>query len=30
VLSHPLVAEWVAAAEAEAREIGWDACAAWP
>lgn len=30
VLSHPHVAEWVAAAEAEAREIGWDACAAWP
>jgi glutathione S-transferase len=30
VLSHPFVAEWVADAEAEAREIGWDACAAWP
>jgi glutathione S-transferase len=30
VLAHPLVAEWIAAAEAEAREIGWDACAAWP
>lgn len=30
VLAHPLVAEWVAAAEAEAREIGWEACAAWP
>jgi glutathione S-transferase len=30
VLSHPYVAEWVAGAEAEAREIGWDACAAWP
>jgi glutathione S-transferase len=30
VLAHPHVAEWIAAAEAEAREIGWDACAAWP
>lgn len=30
VLAHPLVAEWVAAAETEAREIGWEACAAWP
>lgn len=30
VLSHPYVAEWVAGAEAEARDIGWDACAAWP
>ena len=30
VLAHPLVAEWVAAAEAEARDIGWEACAAWP
>ncbi len=30
VLSHPVVAEWVVAAETEAREIGWDACAAWP
>jgi glutathione S-transferase len=30
VLAHPLVAEWVAAAEEQAREIGWDACAAWP
>jgi glutathione S-transferase len=30
VLSHPHVAEWVAAAEAEARDIGWEACAAWP
>jgi glutathione S-transferase len=30
VLAHPLVAEWVAGAEAEAREIGWEACAAWP
>lgn len=30
VLAHPLVDEWVAAAEADAREIGWEACAAWP
>jgi glutathione S-transferase len=30
VLAHPLVAEWVAGAEAEARAIGWEACAAWP
>ena len=30
VLAHPLVAEWVAGAEAEARMIGWDACAAFP
>ncbi len=30
VLAHPHVAEWVAAAEAQAREIGWEACAAWP
>jgi glutathione S-transferase len=30
VLAHPLVAEWVAGAEAQAREIGWEACAAWP
>ncbi len=30
VLAHPLVAEWIAAAEEQAREIGWDACAAWP
>lgn len=30
VLAHPLVAEWVAGAQAQAREIGWEACAAWP
>lgn len=30
VLAHPLVAEWIAGAEAQAREIGWDACAAFP
>jgi len=30
VLAHPLVAEWVAGAEEQAREIGWEACAAWP
>lgn len=30
VLAHPLVAEWVAGAEAQARDIGWEACAAWP
>jgi glutathione S-transferase len=30
VLAHPLVMEWVAAAEAQARDIGWEACAAWP
>jgi len=30
VLAHPLVAEWVAGAESQAREIGWEACAAWP
>jgi glutathione S-transferase len=30
VLAHPLVAEWVAGAEQQAREIGWEACAAWP
>lgn len=30
VLAHPLVAEWIAGAEAQAREIGWEACAAWP
>lgn len=30
VLAHPYVAEWVAGAEAQAREIGWEACAAWP
>lgn len=30
VLAHPLVAEWVAGAEEQARAIGWEACAAWP
>jgi glutathione S-transferase len=30
VLAHPLVMEWVAGAEAQAREIGWEACAAFP
>ncbi|MGG5809055.1 glutathione S-transferase N-terminal domain-containing protein [Falsiroseomonas sp. CW058] len=30
VLGHPLVREWVEGAEAQAREIGWEACAAWP
>jgi glutathione S-transferase len=30
VLAHPLVVEWVAGAHAQAREIGWEACAAWP
>ncbi len=30
VLAHPFVAEWVTGAEAQAREIGWEACAAWP
>jgi glutathione S-transferase len=30
VLAHPLVREWQAGAEDEAREIGWEACAAWP
>lgn len=29
-LGHPLVLEWIAGAEAQAREIGWDAAAAWP
>ena len=29
-LSHPHVAEWIAGAEDQAREIGWDAVAAWP
>lgn len=29
-LSHPLVAEWIAGAEDQAQEIGWDAVAAWP
>ncbi|BDG74842.1 glutathione S-transferase [Roseomonas fluvialis] len=30
VLAHPLVAEWVEGAHAQAREIGFEACAAWP
>jgi glutathione S-transferase len=30
VLAHPFVAAWVAGAEAQAREIGWEACAAFP
>ena len=30
VLAHPLVAEWVAGAEAQAREVGWDAAVAFP
>jgi glutathione S-transferase len=30
VLAHPLVAEWVEGAQAQAREIGLEACAAWP
>jgi glutathione S-transferase len=30
VLAHPLVAEWIAGAQAQAREIGWEACAAFP
>jgi hypothetical protein len=30
VLAQPDVAEWIAGAEAQAREIGWEACAAWP
>jgi glutathione S-transferase len=29
-LCHPLVLEWIAGAEEQAREIGWDAVAAWP
>jgi glutathione S-transferase len=29
-LDHPFVREWIAGAEAQAREIGWDAVAAWP
>ena len=29
-LSHPLVLEWIDGAEQQAREIGWDAVAAWP
>ena len=30
VLAHSYVREWVEGAEAQAREIGWEACAAWP
>jgi glutathione S-transferase len=30
VLAHPFVAEWVQGAKAQAKEIGWEACAAWP
>ena len=30
VLGHPFVAEWAAGAEAQAREIGFEACAAFP
>jgi glutathione S-transferase len=30
VLGHPYVQEWVTGAEEQAREIGWEACAAWP
>ena len=30
VLAHPLVAEWVEGAHAQAREIGWDAAIAFP
>lgn len=29
-LDHPFVREWIAGAEEQAREIGWDAVAAWP
>ncbi len=29
-LAHPLVAEWIAGARDQAREIGWEAVAAWP
>ena len=29
-LGHPLVLEWIAGAEDQAREIGWEAVAAWP
>lgn len=29
-LGHPLVLEWIAGAEEQARDIGWDAVAAWP
>jgi glutathione S-transferase len=29
-LDHPLILEWIAGAEDQAREIGWEAVAAWP
>lgn len=29
-LDHPFVREWIAGAEEQAREIGWEAVAAWP
>jgi glutathione S-transferase len=29
-LEHPFVLEWIAGAEEQARELGWDAVAAWP
>ena len=29
-LGHPLVVEWIAGARDQAREIGWEAVAAWP
>jgi glutathione S-transferase len=29
-LDHPFVREWIAGAHAQTREIGWDACAAFP
>lgn len=30
VLAHPFVAEWIEGAQAQARELGWDVCAAYP
>ena len=30
VLAHPFVAEWIAGAEAQARDLGWEVCAAYP
>lgn len=30
LLAQPDVAQWIADAEAEARSLGWEACAAWP
>lgn len=30
VLAHPFVMEWIDGAHAQAREIGWEACAAFP